>query len=160
MPSALALDVGEKRIGVAVSESWVIASTLPAIMVAGRRAVLDAVQTLVQRYDVEMVLIGMPLLECGVEGEQARRTRAFGRSLARRLPGLRIQYWDERYTSAEAREILGPSEQKKGRLDSVAAAVILQEFLDERSGAQKTSAGDGTIPKGPLSKSPKDDEQT
>ncbi|MCB2155336.1 Holliday junction resolvase RuvX [bacterium] len=159
MPSALALDVGEKRIGVAVSESWVIASTLPAIIAPGRRAALDAVEALVTRYDAEVVLIGLPVLESGVEGEQAQRTRAFGRSLARRLPKLHIEYWDERYTSVEAKRILGPADRAPGRVDSVAAAVILQEFLDHRSERKDFSADDGTKPNGPLSKPPKDDEE-
>lgn len=128
--AVLALDVGDARIGVAVSESGVIASTLPAIRRAGRRETLDAIEALVDRYGVRRVILGLPLLEGGTEGEQAGKTRAFGRSLARRLPRVAVVYWDERYSSAQAREILGPGEHAGGRVDSVAAAVILQEYLD------------------------------
>ena len=126
----LALDFGEVRIGAAVSESRVIATTLPAIEGQGKRQALDAIEELTNRYAVGIIVVGLPLLESGIEGSQAERTRAFGRSLARRLPRIRIEFRDERYTTAEAREILGPGEIPKGRVDSVAAAIILQEYLD------------------------------
>lgn len=128
--SYLALDVGDVRIGVAVSESGVIAATLPAITRESRRATLDAIEDLARQYAVGTVLIGLPLLEDGTEGSQAEKSRALGRSLARRAPALRIEYWDERYSSAEARAILGKLPADPGRIDSVAAAVILQEYLN------------------------------
>lgn len=126
----MALDVGDAKIGVAVSESWVIATTLAAVERTGRRAVLDALGELVEKYKIRTAVVGIPFREDGVEGEQAEKTRAFVRSLARRLPGLTIVEWDERYTTAEARDILGPGDRERGRVDSVAAAVMLQEYLD------------------------------
>ncbi|MBX3729114.1 MAG: Holliday junction resolvase RuvX [Candidatus Sumerlaeia bacterium] len=130
----LALDVGDRRIGVAVSESGVIAKPLGAVERTGRKATLDALEALVRQYDVRRAVVGLPLLEGGVAGEQAEKTRAFVRSLQRRLPGLEVVEWDERHTSSEAREILGPGRLEPGRIDSVAAAVILQEYLDQPRG--------------------------
>lgn len=134
----LALDVGDARIGVAVSESRIIAQTLDAIeRRAGRTATLDALQKLVDDFKVGLVLVGLPVLESGAEGEQVEKTRAFARSLARRIPAVRIEFRDERYTSSQAREILGGGRQPKGRVDSVAAAVILQEYLDQTGGGRE-----------------------
>ncbi len=133
--SILALDVGDVRIGLAVSESRTIAATLPSIERNGRRATLDALERVIGQHEVRAVILGLPLLENGNEGDQAEKTRAFARSLQRRLPQLNIDFWDERYTSAEAKEILGGESETAGRVDSVAAAVILQEFLDhDRNG--------------------------
>lgn len=126
----ISLDHGERRIGVAVSESLVIANPLDALAVRGKRTALDGVQRLVEQYGAGTVLVGLPLLEDGREGTQAEKARAFGRSLQRRLPAVRVVYLDERYTSAEAEEIVGRRAVAPGRVDSVAAAVILQEFLD------------------------------
>jgi len=131
--SVLSLDVGDVRIGVAVSESRVIASTLPAInRKAGKKATLNALQEIVDSKRVDEVVIGLPYLESGAKGEQAEKTEAFARSLARRFPNLQIHFRDERYSSSEAKDILGGDNQEKGRVDSVAAAVILQSFLDEK----------------------------
>lgn len=130
----MALDVGDVRIGVAVSESRLIPRTLPAVnRAAGRTATLDALAEVVGRHGVRVAVVGLPLLEGGAEGEQAARTRAFARSLKRRLPDLWIEFRDERYTSAEAADILGGVPDDPGRVDSVAAAVILLEYLDEKA---------------------------
>jgi putative holliday junction resolvase len=102
---------------------------LEAIQRTGRSAALDGLEQVVNHHDARLLVVGLPLLEGGAEGEQAERTRAFMRSVARRLPGLAIAWWDERYSTAEARSILGGSGTRAGQLDSVAAAVILREFL-------------------------------
>jgi putative Holliday junction resolvase len=130
----MALDVGDRRIGVAVSESGVIAQPVGAVERTGRKATLDALEALVRQYGVRTAVVGLPLLEGGAVGEQAEKTRAFTRSLQRRLPGLAVVEWDERHTSTEAREILGSGRLEPGRIDSVAAAVILQEYLDQPRG--------------------------
>jgi putative Holliday junction resolvase len=127
--AVLALDVGTVRIGVAVSESRVIPTPLEALTRVGRKRDLDAIEALVARYRADTIVVGLPLMEDGRAEEQAEISRAFARSLARRIPDVRIHLRDERYTTAEAREILGRGEVPKGRIDSIAAAVILREFL-------------------------------
>ncbi len=135
----IALDVGEARIGVAISESWVIANPVEPIdrKSLGRKGTLTAIEDLLVKYASTELLLGLPLLECGEEGEQAEKTRAFARSLLRRRPGISIYFTDERYSSAEAKEIIGNRSVPKGRLDSVAAAVFLQEYLDHKSQTSK-----------------------
>ena len=129
----LALDVGDVRIGVAVSESGVIATPLDAIdrKRLGRSGTLDALDALTARYRAARIIVGRPLLEGGAEGEQADKTRAFARSLSRRLPQVQIIFRDERYTTSEAREVLGPGPHPPGRVDSIAAALLLEEFLNQ-----------------------------
>ena len=129
MTALLALDVGDARVGVAMSESGVLATPLPAISRRGKTACLDALQRLVEQHGVARVIIGLPLLESGVEGEQAAKTRAFARSLARRLPAIEILFADERHTTGHAREILG-RRAAPGTTDSVAAALLLQDHLN------------------------------
>lgn len=129
----ISLDVGDVRIGVAISRSGVIAEPLVTIEFRGRRQVLDELQAIVDREKVTRCIIGLPYLESGAEGEQAGKSRAFGRSLARRLPQLQIEFSDERYTSGQAREMVAErahDNRESGIVDRVAAAIILQEYLD------------------------------
>lgn len=139
----IALDVGDARIGVAASESGVIARTLPAIVARGKRARLDAVEAVAQELSARTLVVGLPVLEGGAEGAQAEKTRAFARSLARRMPAMAVVFWDERHTSSEARGLLEGRRggEAPGRVDSVAAAVILQEFLDHTSGGSSRAPG-------------------
>lgn len=140
----LGLDVGDSRIGVAVSRSGVIAEPLATITRLGRKRTLDTLEEMVEAHGVGVCVVGLPLLESGVEGEQAEKTRAFARSLARRLPALEIVFHDERHSSGHAREIIGKKTREKGAIDRVAAAVILQEWLDSPARKQwEESKGEG-----------------
>jgi putative Holliday junction resolvase len=131
--AVLALDVGDVRIGVALSRSRVIAEPLTTIERVGRKQTLDAIESLVKEHTVTVCVLGLPLLERGAEGEQAEKTRAFGRSLARRLPQLTIVFQDERHSSGQAREHAGrrvAPGKDKGLVDRLAAAFILQDYLN------------------------------
>ncbi len=142
----LALDVGDVRVGVAISRSGVIAEPLTTVERTGKSQVLDAIQKLVEANKVSVCVVGMPLLEGGSEGEQAEKTRAFARSLARRLPGLRMVFWDERHSSGEARSLAGKrvsGGENRGLVDRIAAAVILQEYLDHQAEVQKKADKQG-----------------
>jgi putative Holliday junction resolvase len=137
----MGLDVGDVRIGVALSRSGVIAEPLTTVTRKGRRQVLDDLQQLVDQHKVTICVVGLPRLVGGSEGEQAEKTRAFVRSLRRRIPQLRFVFEDERFTSAEAKEILGARSSQKGSIDRVAAALILQQYLDRpaQDRSQQTS---------------------
>jgi len=131
--AVLCLDVGDKRIGVAVSESRVISTPLDPIIRKGRKQTLNDIEALLKKYKTRLCVLGLPYLESGEEGEQVEKTKAFARSLKRRVPDIEIQFEDERHSSKEAREILGTDNLPEGKLDSVAAAVILRDWLENIS---------------------------
>lgn len=143
----LALDVGDVRIGVALSRSGLVAEPHTTIPRLGRRQTLDALQEIVEANGVGTCVVGLPLLERGGEGEQAAKTREFVRSLQRRMPQLEVVFRDERHTSSEAREIAGHrrmASSDRGLVDRLAAAIILQEFLDARGSQGNTTTERGT----------------
>jgi len=141
--AVLALDVGDVRIGVAISRSGVIAEPLQTVERLGRSQVLDALQRIVEESGATLCVVGLPLLEGGAEGEQAEKTRAFARSMARRFPALKIEWWDERHSSGAARGHAGRrADGDRGLIDRIAAAVILQEYLDDQSEKKRRQQGD------------------
>lgn len=131
---ALALDVGDRRVGVAVSDPLgLVARPLTVIRRRSREQDYQAIQALVDEYEVSLVVVGHPLELHGEVGPQARRVERYAAGLAGRL-NVPLTLWDERLSTAEAEQILheaGEStRQYRGRLDAVAAAVILQSYLD------------------------------
>lgn len=133
----LALDVGDERIGVAISDpSRVLARPLEIIpRVAGPASYLR-LKEIIAAEGVGEIVVGLPLLLDGGEGKQVASTRAYVRGLRRHV-SLPIRYWDERLTTAEARERVaegGSRRRRRGEpIDDVAAAVILQDYLDHAS---------------------------
>ncbi len=136
----LALDVGERRIGVAVSDpTGTLARPLRTLARGSREEDFAAITALVAEEHAELVVVGRPLGLDGNEGPQARRTARYAEALAVHLP-IPVVLWDERYTTTEAEEILRQSRSEKqrrraraaGDLDAIAAAVILQSYLDSR----------------------------
>lgn len=135
-PRYLALDVGSKRIGVAVSDELGLTAQ-PVMTLERRRSTredLRSLARLARRYAVAGVVVGNPLHLSGDESPRAVRTQAFAAELGT-LTGLPIHLWDERLTSREAHQILyeaGHSRQDHLQVvDQVAATLILQSFLDE-----------------------------
>jgi putative Holliday junction resolvase len=137
MGRILALDYGERRIGVAVSDpTGTIAQPLPTVSRrTGRRPPYAKILEVIQEWEAQQIVIGLPVESSGEEGEPAAKTRDFGAEVGRRS-GLQVEYWDERFTSARAeREIsrLGLSfsaRRQKERVDAMAATLILQAYLD------------------------------
>jgi len=136
----LALDVGERRVGIAISDPLgVLARPLQALTRGSREEDFAAIAGLVAEHEVGLVVVGRPLSLDGTEGPQARRVAGYAESLAERL-SVRVVSWDERYSTAEAESILLQNRKKKdrqrarknGELDALAAAVILQSYLDSR----------------------------
>jgi len=140
----LGLDVGDARIGVAASDpTSLIARPLATVSRIPRKACLDRLESLLRDTEASGVVVGLPLLERGEAGEQAEKTRAFIRSLTRRIPRLPVAWWDERYTTDEARQHLEDRgertwkagqtpEEGRSRRDELAATFLLQQWLDER----------------------------
>jgi putative holliday junction resolvase len=146
---ALGVDVGERRIGLAVSDPTRTLAR-PLRTVARRGAVADVaamlareVQALAADPDgLAVVVVGLPRRLDGTEHEQTRRVRALVAALAP-LIAQPIVLQDERLTSREAESRLALGERhwraRKAKLDAAAAAVILQEYLDADSGGQRRS---------------------
>ena len=138
MPSRmLGVDFGGQRIGIAVSEGR-IAVPLTIVEHENREQDLERVAMIAREREVAAVVVGMPVLESGEEGEQARRTRRFGEALARRLD-VPVVYQDERYSSVRAEAAMADAGAARGRatqrggkrgIDDAAAAVILQAYID------------------------------
>lgn len=144
----LALDVGERRIGLAISDpDGRLAVPLDTLERHDEAADLSALTGLVQREGVAMVVVGLPLSLDGTVGPQAARTQAFARRLAEAV-ARPLELWDERLSTVAARRSLagGPPERRtrsggrrrplrrqRGVADAMAAAIILQGFLDSRS---------------------------
>jgi putative Holliday junction resolvase len=137
MARALALDLGERRIGVAVSDpTGILARPLTTIVRASRQADFEAIAALVDEYAIERVIVGLPLSLDGTEGPQALQSRRYAERLAQAL-AIPIEFWDERYSSAVATDILREQGQHRrhmrDKLDATAAAVILQSYLDAQA---------------------------
>ena len=141
----LGLDVGDVRIGVALSdETGTLASGLPTLEAAGPRRDAQAVAALVREHGVREVVVGVPLRLDGSPGSQARKVIGFVERL-RRVLRVPVVTRDERLTSVAARERLaeagGRRRVGKDRLDRAAATLILQEYLDERKAAVAREEG-------------------
>ena len=134
----LGLDVGERRIGAAVSDpTGTIVSPLKAIQRAGLEEDLSAVTGLAVEQGAEAIVVGLPISLNGRMGPQARRIQEFTRVLSDRST-VPVHSQDERFSTVEAERLLRDAGRQpsrdKGLRDSAAACVILQAYLDARSG--------------------------
>jgi putative Holliday junction resolvase len=133
----LGLDLGERRVGVALSDPHgIVASPLVQLTVRGRRDLVAAVARLVAEHGVERVVVGLPLLADGTRGEQARRVDATVAVLREALT-VPVVAWDERFSTQDADEAMRQAglrpDRRKARRDKVAAALILQAYLEAGS---------------------------
>ncbi len=135
----LALDVGDRRIGVALSDPLrMLASPLTTIERGAPDidAAIDAVLAIADEHAAAEILVGIPYLMSGRVGAQARGTLDFAHALARRAT-VPVTHVDERLSSVQAERLLAqsgaPKTRDRGRTDSAAAAVILQAYLDAKA---------------------------
>lgn len=133
----LALDIGERRIGVAVSDDLgMFAHPRPALHIRSDAEAIDRIAALVDSEDAAEVVVGLPLNLEGKAAAQASRVRPLIRTLRNRL-AIPVTEWDERLSSFEAaRQVKGTARQRSGELDSAAAAVILQAVMESRRSAR------------------------
>jgi putative Holliday junction resolvase len=137
MPSPrriLALDVGSKRIGVAVSDPLgITAQGLDTIQRQNKRRDWEALSAVLARYEVAEIVVGLPLRLTGAEGTQSEKMRQFAKGLEAHF-GLPVHLWDERWTSTEANRLLRETNlsiEKRGKaVDRMAAILILQSWLE------------------------------
>jgi putative holliday junction resolvase len=145
----LGLDVGEKTIGLALSDvSRTIASALSTIQRTKFQADARELLAIAAGHDIAGLVIGLPVNLDASEGPRAQSTRAFARNLMA-LTELPVAFWDERLSTAAAERTLLAADTSRRRraevIDKMAAAFILQGFLDRlrhRDGIQRRDAGD------------------
>jgi len=137
----MALDYGERRVGVAVSDPEdVIALPLETIeRDRSGEGALARLEQIVSEYQVGCIVVGLPLHMDGRAGEQAERARAFGRAVGQRT-GVEVEYLDERWTSQEAERLMAPAgsskrrrEKRRQHLDTAAATILLRTWLERRT---------------------------
>lgn len=136
----LALDVGSKTIGLAVSDPLgITAQGLPTIRRKNKRADFEALAGVLHEYAVQEIVVGDPRRMSGAAGAQSVKMSAFAEELQRRF-ALPVHLWDERLTSAQANRLLRETDMSIRRraqvVDRLAAVLILQGFLDHRSASR------------------------
>ncbi len=128
------LDYGERRVGVAVSDPLRLTAQPVAVLAVGDRFEAE-LQKLIDEYDPDLIVIGLPTSLAGTEGPVATAAREFGHRVARGT-GVAVAFHDERFTSIVAERALLEADvrrvKRKNIRDKVAAAVMLQSYLDER----------------------------
>jgi putative pre-16S rRNA nuclease len=135
----LALDLGKKRIGLALSDALgITAQGLPTLQRTTIREDLAALDRLVHEHGVKLILMGHPLNMSGTEGRQAVYAHEFAVRLGA-YTGIKIRLWDERLTSVEAERVLKQSgisiEKRAKAVDRLAAVILLGSFLDSGGAA-------------------------
>ncbi|HEX6894979.1 MAG TPA: Holliday junction resolvase RuvX [Bryobacteraceae bacterium] len=132
----LALDLGKKRIGLALSDPLgITAQGLETLQRTNIREDLAHLARIAGEHDVTQILIGNPLHMSGREGRQAGHAREFGARL-QAATGLPVEFWDERLTTVEALRVLRQSgisiEKRAKAVDRLAAVILLENYLDSR----------------------------
>jgi len=133
-PRILALDLGRRRIGMAISDPLgITAQGLPNLERTNKRADLEALGQLASERDVELFLLGNPINMRGTEGRQSGWVREFAEALEQRTH-VPVRLWDERLTSVEAGRVLRSSgigiEKRAAAVDRLSAVILLQSYLD------------------------------
>jgi putative Holliday junction resolvase len=136
----LALDLGKKRIGLALSdELGFTAQGLKTLEREGRRDDIETLRKLAVESRVELFLIGDPIHMSGAPSRQGEYTREFARELEYKT-GLPVKFWDERWTSREAERTLRGSGiahgERKPAIDRLSAVILLQSYLDSAEAQQ------------------------
>jgi putative Holliday junction resolvase len=133
----LGLDVGSRRIGLAVSDPLgITAQGLDTLQRRNKRHDFEQLQRIIQEYDVREIVVGLPLRMSGAEGIQSDKMQVFAEDLRKRFR-LPVHLWDERLTSAEANRLLRETDlsiEKRGKaVDRMAAILILQGWMESRN---------------------------
>lgn len=133
----LALDLGKKRIGMALSDGLgITAQGIETLQRTNIREDLARIAEIARNHNVGLLLMGNPVHMSGREGRQAHYTRDFAERLRERT-GLPVEYWDERLTTVIAERVLRESgigiEKRARAVDRLAATILLESYLDSRA---------------------------
>jgi putative pre-16S rRNA nuclease len=136
-PRILGMDVGSRRIGLAISDLLgITAQGLNTIHRQNKRVDFAQLERVIREHDVVEIVMGLPLRMSGAEGIQAEKMQAFAEEIRRRFK-LPVHLWDERLTSAQANRLLRETDMSIKRrgavVDQMAAVLILQSWMDAKS---------------------------
>ena len=139
--STLGLDIGEKRIGVAIAApEGLLAIPLTVIERVGEEADLKAILDLANEHGARRIVVGLPRSLDGSIGKQAERVLSFSRVLSQRTD-IPVDTWDERLSTVAAERLLSDagvkSDKRRARRDAMAAAIILQSYLDREHASSR-----------------------
>jgi len=134
----MALDVGDKTIGIAISDALLLtAQSRPTIRRKDLKSDIDRLRDFVVENEVHEIVVGQPLHMDGRESTQSQKVAAFEEELKKSLD-IPVGFWDERLTSFEAEQHLRDMglnwRQRREQVDKIAAMIILQNYLDSRPG--------------------------
>jgi len=128
---SLGLDIGDKRIGVAVSDpQGILASPFTIINRIDDAVDVEAITSIVDQQQVERIIVGLPRSMDGSIGKQAQKVEAFVRQLSSHTE-IPVEFRDERLSTVSAKRLMEAANTKKTRDDAIAAALILQGYLEE-----------------------------
>ena len=133
---AVGIDYGKVRVGIAISDpGQTIAHPHSIINITSPKNAARQIVELIKTLEIDIIIIGLPLLLSGKEGEAAESARLLGKEIGKRTK-IKIEYIDERFSSSSAEKTMhdnGVSEKKmRGKVDKIAAALILQTYLDKK----------------------------
>lgn len=134
MKRLVGIDVGTKRVGIAITDPLRVI-TQPFGTFSPPETAFIALQTLLQTEAIEAFVVGWPLTEDGQEGEATQMVERFLEKLGKTCPNVPIIKWDERYTSELAKETIrfsglkAKARRERSRVDRMAAAILLQDYI-------------------------------
>ena len=133
----MALDLGEKRIGVALSdETRLLATSHSVFRRTSRLADFERIDRIIDQNGVTLLIVGLPTLPSGEEGSKAAWVRDYASEMANVI-GIKIEFWDESFSTVDAvaslRELGKRGKKSRQWVDAVAAAIILQSYLDDQT---------------------------
>jgi putative Holliday junction resolvase len=133
----LGIDVGERRLGISMSDPGGIVAGSPSVIeVRSQKEALEKIAEIVNEEGIKEIVIGHPVSLRGTAGPQADKASRFAALLSQSC-GVSVSLWDERYTTVEAERLLRSQSKrirrKKAKRDAIAAVLILQSYLDRKS---------------------------
>ena len=136
----LGLDIGTVRIGIAISDPLqLIAGAHRVLPCKSREADIDEIERLVHHHEIQTVVVGLPRTLRGKDSASTELARDYAKRLEERLPECRVELWDERLSTKQAEAVLVQAsvrrKKRKEHVDKIAAALILQSYLDSRRSA-------------------------
>ncbi len=138
MKRILALDIGEKKVGVAISDPFkIFAQPLEVLNIRGKADLIGKIKKYLTNYDIEKIVIGNPLTKDGSDSLLSKKIREIAKLISSHY-NMETVLWDERFSSQEAARYIQEAGKKyiKRNIDKVSAQIILQSYLEKERNAR------------------------